>query len=85
MVSTLGESNRKNNFAITSAGIGESLQRSASSLAAANTSLQETVALTTAANEIMQDPLKVGTSLKTISARVRGKFVPPYGERPYAV
>ena len=61
-----------NNFAISSAGIGDSLQRSASSLAAANTSLEETIALTTAANEIMQDPLKVGTSLKTISARVRG-------------
>lgn len=38
-----------NNFAISSGGIGEALQRSASSMMAANNSLDETIALITAA------------------------------------
>lgn len=38
-----------NNFAISSGGIGEALERSASSMAAANNSLDETIALITAA------------------------------------
>lgn len=41
-----------NNYAITSGGIGEALQRSAASLNAANTSLEESVALVTAANTV---------------------------------
>jgi TP901 family phage tail tape measure protein len=49
-----------NNFAISSGGIGEALQRSASSMAAANNSLDETIALITAANEVTQNPEKVG-------------------------
>lgn len=61
-----------NNFAVSSSGLGESLQRSASSLVAANNTLSEAIALTTAGNEIIQDPEKMGTSLKTISARIRG-------------
>lgn len=61
-----------NNFAVSSAGLGDSLQRSASSLVAANNTLSEAIALTTAGNEIIQDPEKMGTSLKTISARIRG-------------
>lgn len=54
-----------NNFAIDSAGIGEALQRSASSLNAANTSLEESVALVTAANTVVQNPESVGTTFKT--------------------
>lgn len=61
-----------NNFAISSGGIGEALQRSASSMAAANNSLDETIALITAANEVTQNPEKVGNAMKTISMRIRG-------------
>jgi hypothetical protein len=61
-----------NNFAISSGGVGEALQRSASSLFAANNSLDESIALITAANTVVQDPDVVGTALKTVSMRVRG-------------
>lgn len=42
-----------NNFAISSGGIGEALQRSASSMAAANNTIDETIALITAANTVV--------------------------------
>ena len=42
-----------NNFAISSGGIGEALQRSASSMAAANNTMDETIALITAANTVV--------------------------------
>lgn len=61
-----------NNFAISAGGIGDALQRSASSLAAANNTLDESIALITAANTIVQDPDSVGTAFKTMSARIRG-------------
>jgi len=61
-----------NNFAISSGGIGEALQRSASSLAAANNTLDQSIALITAANTVVQDPDRVGTAFKTISMRIRG-------------
>ena len=60
-----------NNFAISSDGIGEALQRSASAMAAGNNNLDETIGLITAANTIAQDPKKVGTTLKTISMYLR--------------
>lgn len=52
--------------------MGEALERSASSLAAANNTLHESAALITAANEVVQNPEKVGTAFKTISMRIRG-------------
>ena len=61
-----------NNFAISSGGIGEALQRSASSMAAANNTIDETIAMITAANEVAQNPEKVGNAMKTISMRIRG-------------
>ena len=61
-----------NNFAISSTGIGEALQRSASALAAAGNSIDESVALITAANSVVQNPEQVGTALKTLSMRLRG-------------
>lgn len=61
-----------NNYAISSGGLGQALQRSASSMAAANNSLDETIAMITAANEIAQNPEKVGNAMKTISMRIRG-------------
>lgn len=49
-----------NNFAISSGGIGDALERSASSLAAANNSLDQSIALITAANTVVQNPEVVG-------------------------
>lgn len=61
-----------NNYAIDSAGIGEALQRSASSMYAAGNTLEETIGLITAANAVVQDPDAIGTAYKTISMRIRG-------------
>ncbi len=52
-----------NNFAITTKGIGDALQVSASAMAAAGNTLDETIALTTAANTIVQNPNTVGKML----------------------
>lgn len=60
-----------NNFAISSAGIGDALVRSAAALSAANNSLDESIALVTATNKVVQDPEKVGTTLKTVSMYLR--------------
>lgn len=57
---------------IDSSGIFEGLERSASSMKAANNTFEQTVSLITAANSVVQDPSSVGTALKTISMRVRG-------------
>ena len=61
-----------NRFAISSGGIGEAMQRSASALQAAGNTMEESVALITAANSVVQDPMKVGNALKTLSMRLRG-------------
>lgn len=61
-----------NKFAIDSKGIGEALQRSASSMNAAGNTMEETIGLVTAANTVVQDPASVGTAFKTISMRIRG-------------
>lgn len=49
-----------NNFAISSEGIGEALQRSASALASAGNTLNESIALITGMNAVVQDPDSVG-------------------------
>lgn len=49
-----------NNFAITSAGIGEALQRSASALYEAGNTIDESIGLVTAANSVIQNPEQVG-------------------------
>ena len=49
-----------NNFAITSAGIGEAMQRSASALYEGGNSIDESIALITAANSVIQNPEQVG-------------------------
>lgn len=64
-----------NNFAITSAGIGEAMQRSASALHEAGNSIYESTALITAANSVIQNPEQVGTALKTLALRLRGAKV----------
>lgn len=60
-----------NNFAISSVGIGEALQRSASALAAANNGLNESIALAVGMNTVLQNPQQVGTALKTVSMYLR--------------
>lgn len=49
-----------NNFAISSTGIGEALQRSASALYEAGNTLDESIGLITAANSVVQNPEQVG-------------------------
>ncbi|PIH59673.1 phage tail tape measure protein, partial [Paenibacillus sp. LK1] len=61
-----------NKFAISTDGIGQAVQRSASSLYTAGNTIEESVALITAANTTVQDPAKVGNALKTLSMRLRG-------------
>ena len=63
-----------NNFAISSGGIGEALERSASSMAAANNTLDETIALVTAANTVVQDPEQVGRLMPTIKVAISVKL-----------
>lgn len=62
-----------NNFAISSGGIGDALQRSASSLAAANNSLDQSIALITAANTVVQDPETVGKVMPTLKITISVK------------
>lgn len=66
------KSNRLNNFAISSTGIGEALQRSASALYESGNTIDESIALITAANSVVQNPETVGTAMKTLSLRLRG-------------
>lgn len=60
-----------NNYAISSQGLGEAMQRSAASLALAGNTLDESLALVTAANEVVQDPDVVGTWAKTLTMYLR--------------
>ena len=52
-----------NRFAITSAGIGEALTRSASALFSAGNTIDESIALITSANSVVQNPEQVGKML----------------------
>ena len=60
-----------NNFAISSAGVGQALQRSGAALASANNTMEESIALATAMNRVIQNPDQVGTTLKTVSMYLR--------------
>lgn len=64
-----------NNFAISSTGLGESLQRSGAALSVGGNSFEEAIGLTVAANDATQDAKATGTALKTISMRLRGAKV----------
>lgn len=61
-----------NNFAITSAGLGEALTRSASALDLAGNTIQQTAGMVTGITEVTQDPEKAGSALKVLSLRLRG-------------
>lgn len=60
-----------NNFAITSSGIGDALQRSASALAAAGNTMEESIGMITAMNSVIQNPESVGTAIKTLTMYLR--------------
>lgn len=60
-----------NEFAISSSGVGEALQRSAAALAAGGNTLEESIGLVVGMNNVIQDPQKVGTTLKTVSMYLR--------------
>lgn len=68
----IGESNRLNNFAVSSDGLATALQDSASALMEGGNNLEQSVALIAAANKVVQDPNSVGSALRTISLRLRG-------------
>ena len=75
-----------NNFAVTSAGLGEALTRSASALDLAGNTIQETAGMITGIVEVTQDPEQAGSTLKILSLRLRGKrIMPPYKESLYAL
>ena len=52
-----------NSFAISSTGIGEAMQRSASALFEAGNTIDESIALITGANSVVQNPEQVGKML----------------------
>lgn len=60
-----------NNYAISSAGLGEALQRSAAALNAGGNTLDQSIAMITAANRVIQAPETVGTTMKTVSMYLR--------------
>ena len=61
-----------NNFAISSAKLGEGISNSASALALAGASLEEASAMVTGISEITQDASEAGNALKVFSMRIRG-------------
>lgn len=68
----MGESNRMNNFAISTDGLATALQKSASALKTAGNDMDEAIALVTAGNQVVQDPDSVGAGLRTIALRITG-------------
>lgn len=66
------ESNRLNNYAITSADIGSAMERSAAALKVAGNTLDESIGLITAGNLIQQDADTTANALKVMSLRIRG-------------
>jgi len=69
-----------NNFAESNKDVVEGLKRSAAAMAAMNQSFEDTAALFTGGMEILQDAESMGTALRTLSMRIRGKLssLPPY-------
>ena len=61
-----------NNFAISSAKLGEGISNSASALALAGTDIEQASAMITGIAEITQDAPEAGNALKIFSMRIRG-------------
>jgi sugar phosphate isomerase/epimerase len=58
-----------NEYAVSAAGLGEGLERSASAMAMTGNSLEETLAMLTGAGEIVQNLENTGNALRVISLR----------------
>lgn len=63
-----------NSFATDAKSLGEGLTKSASALNAANNSFEQSIALLTGGTEITQNAAEMGSALKVISMRIRGKI-----------
>lgn len=61
-----------NEYAVSAAGLGEGLERSASAMAMSGNSLEETLAMLTGAGEIVQNLENTGNGIKILSLRLRG-------------
>ena len=61
-----------NEFAISSADIGEAMETSAAALKAGGNTLNESLGLLTAGNVIQQDASTVSSAMKILSLRIRG-------------
>ncbi|WP_101773524.1 phage tail tape measure protein [Peptostreptococcus faecalis] len=61
-----------NNYAISSAGVAEALQRGGGVMKAYGMNLADSVAMITATNEPIQNPEKVGNGLKSIAINMAG-------------
>lgn len=61
-----------NNFAISSAKLGEGLSKSASALALAGADIEQSSAMITGISEITQNAPEAGNALKIFSMRIRG-------------
>lgn len=61
-----------NNYAVSSAGLGAALARSASSLKLAGTDIDKALAMVTGGSEITQKPAEFGNFLKIAVMRIRG-------------
>ncbi|WP_083544765.1 phage tail tape measure protein [Paenibacillus sp. NAIST15-1] len=62
----------KNNYSITSEGLGSALKDSSSDLKKAGNTVQQSIGMITAANIDLKDPEKAGEGLKTIASRLQG-------------
>lgn len=67
-----------NEFAISSADIGEAMETSAAALKAGGNDLNEALGIITAGNIIQQDASTTSSAMKILSLRIRGRFMPPY-------
>lgn len=61
-----------NEYAVSAAGLGEGLERSASAMAMSGNTLEETLAMLTGAGEITQNLENTGNGIKILSLRLRG-------------
>jgi TP901 family phage tail tape measure protein len=60
-------------YAVSASEMMEAYEKSGAALNATNTSLEKSAGLIAAANSSVQDASVIGTALKTVSARIRGK------------
>lgn len=61
-----------NNYAVSSAQLGEIVEKSASSIALGGDSIDQLLAMGAAMNEVVQDASVVGNTIKTAALRIRG-------------